>query len=233
MLKKSMALGFLLALTGCSSAPVQNKVSLTDDTQKFDKQLNFNSTADEKVIVRDNDVVFQKRQALEARLNRLETRATDLQNSIYGISQQEPNGLWLKLKSCLEKISDSRIGGTGNREPMTPWENVTAHEGDFRYVVDKHDSIVGVSEEQVDARITRFEKYVKVLTDKYSEFDDKLNACENRYREALIHSGINPESMKPQGEWVYSPELGYKIWKLTREQSFDPSELQKRSGAGQ
>jgi hypothetical protein len=226
-----LAIYLILFLTmciclGCASTPAN--ISLTDDTQKYDKKLNFNSAQGEEVLVRGKDIVFQHRQFLETRLHHLESVASDLQDATYGRTQQEPTGLWLQLRDCTVRLSDARIGWAGGIIPQEKWENVMDRDGDYKYVVDKHDSIIAVSEEQVDARLTRFLKHVQVLSERYTELSTKLTSCETKYRAALISKGIDPESAKSQGEWVDRGK-GYLEWHLTRSSTNNPSEMMKRS----
>ena len=229
---KRSVLGFALVgvavslLSACSSKerPV---VSTTDDTKKFEKDVNFNSTMNEKMGVRDDKVVIQKRTYLETELARLASQSSDLQDTIYGKSRQDAGGLWLELKTCRQRLSDPRLGGNGQPEAQEKWENVIDNEDDMKYVVDKYKTVMAVKEEEVADRLVRFRKYKAVLADKYDAFKDKLESCQNRYRTALIQHGMNPDDTQATGEWVDGPN-GYKVWKMKRNVTNDPEELMKR-----
>jgi hypothetical protein len=227
----AVAIGMAL-MASCASKKEGPVISTTDNTQKFDKQLNFNTTDGEKVGVRGDQVVIQKRSYVEQELARLQGEVQDLQDSIYGKSVQEPSGLWAELKDCRGKLSDPRIGGSGTPDPMEHWENVTERADDNNYVVDKHDSVVAVSEEGVDARLVRYRKYKVVLTDRYQDFKDKVDSCHNRYKVALVNHGLKPEDTQSSGQWVDGPN-GYKVWQMRRPSTDDPEELARRKMQGQ
>jgi hypothetical protein len=215
-----------VAMTGCASTegPV---ISTTDNTPKFDKKLNFNTSTNERAGVRGDQVVIQKREYVEKELARLESETNDLQDTIYGKSRQEPGGLWAALKDCREHLADPRVGGTGTPDVMEKWEKVTDHGEDNNYVVDKHDTVMSVSEEGVDARLVRLRKTKTVLNDRYDSFRDKLDSCQQRYKVSLINHGLNPDDTKAKGQWVDGPN-GYKVWQMRSPTTDDPEELARR-----
>lgn len=221
-----LASAIALLFAACASKEVN--ISTTDNTKKFDKQVNFNTAdSNEKVGIRGDDVVIQKRSYLEDQLAKLRSEVDDLQSTIYGKSRMEPGGLWVDLKDCQEKLNDPRLGGNGAPMPMEKWEKVTEKEDDANYVVDKHNTIMAVSEEGVDARIVRFRKYKSQLTQKYDDMKDKVDTCQQKYKTALINHGMNPDDTKAQGEWVDGPN-GYKVWRMRKPATNDPEELAKR-----
>jgi hypothetical protein len=214
-------------LAACASKEERPVVSTKDDTKKFDKNVNFNGTSGEKMGVRDDQVVIQKRSYLESELARLASQTSDLQETIYGKSRQEAGGLWDELRRCRQKLADPRLGGTGQPDAQEKWENIVDNSDDMKYVVDKYNTVMSVNEEEVSQRLVRFRKYKAVLSDKYDSYKDKLESCQNRYRTALIQHGLNPNDTEATGEWIDGPN-GYRVWKMRRPTTDDPEELAKR-----
>lgn len=210
----------VLGMAGCASK--------NDPRQDFDEKLR-SATPDkqEQVGLKDDKVYIKKKIFLEERLFQLKRESEDLENSIYGKSVQEPGGLWLALKDCRTRVSDPRLGGTGVPDPMEKWEKITDTGKDYVFMIDKNKNVVGVSEEELDSRITRLEKNKSLLSDMYNAFNDKLVSCETKYRTALIQQGLNPNDTKSKGEWVDGPD-GYKVWRMKRASTTDPEELMKR-----
>lgn len=225
-MKRAAFLFAVVVLSACASKDVP-VVSTKDDTKKFDKNVNFNGGSGEKMGVRDDQVVIQKRGYLETELARMASQTSDLQDAIYGKSRQEAGGLWEELRRCRQRLSDPRLGGTGQPDAQEKWENVISNDDDMKYVVDKYNTVVSVNEEEVSQRLVRFRKYKAVLGDKYDSYKDKLESCQNRYRTALINHGLNPNDTEANGEWVEGPN-GYKVWKMRRPASDDPEELSRR-----
>jgi hypothetical protein len=216
-----LSVGFLII--GCAS----KKVSL-DEPTPMDKQLNA-GTGDkgDKVGVRGDSIVVQKRVYLEEELAKKHDSITDLENTIYGESIKYPGGLWLGLQACRKRISDPRLGGSGAPEPMETWEKLSEAEPDFDYRVDKKDNVVAVSEEDLGAKIANLTKMQNILERRYGDFKQKLDSCENAYHVALLKTGLNPEDTQASGEWVEGPN-GYKVWKMRRPSTQDPEELMRR-----
>ncbi len=212
-----MALGIL---GGCSSK--------NDPTEKFDKDLNVTtSDKSESVGMKDDKVMIKKKIYLEEQLHKLESELEDLQLAIYGKTKREPNGAWEALRDCRGRLADPRIGGNGKPEPMERWENVMETDEDFKYKADKNSNLIGYSEEELDSRLTRYQKQKRILEDKYEDFRDKAESCESRYRTALVQHGLNPNDTKAKGEWVEGPN-GYKVWKMRQAPTADPEELMRR-----
>ena len=217
---------FIAALAlnaGCSS----KKVSL-DEPEPMDKQLN-SRTSDraEKVGVRGDSIVVQKKMYLEEEMNALQTRIRDLENDVYGESVREPGGFFVRLSSCRKKMADPRIGGTGVSDPMDPWEKPSETDTDFDYRVDKKNNVVAVSEEELGQRLANLKKVKRVMDQRYQDFQKKIESCEQKYKVALVNHGMNPDDTEAKGEWVQGAN-GYRVWKMRRTSTNDPEEMMRR-----
>jgi predicted nuclease with TOPRIM domain len=214
-----------LFLVGCASQ--EEKVSL-DETQKLDREFvagtgNKNETVGEK----DGTIVIQKKVSLQEDMSKVADDIDDLENSIYGLSRKDPGGLWLKLKECRKKVSDVRLGGNGVPDSMEAWEKPSATETDTKYRLDKKKYVVAVSEEQLEDRLTKLKNTKNTLERRYSEFKDKLDACEEKYQATLVKHGLDPEDTKAEGEWVTGPG-GARVWQMKKAPTSNPEELMRR-----
>lgn len=208
---------------GCSS----KKVSL-DEPEPMDKELNSRtSDRSEKVGVRGDNIVVQKKMYLEEELNTLTTKIRDLENDVYGESVRDPGGFYLKLQTCRKRMADPRIGGNGTSEPMEPWEKPSETDTDFDYRVDKKKNIVAVSEEELGQKLSNLKKTKRVMDQRFQEFQRKVENCEQKYKTALVNNGLNPDDTEAQGEWVDGPN-GYRVWKMRKPKTNDPEEMMKR-----
>jgi hypothetical protein len=212
-----------LVVVGCS----HSKVS-TDEPEKMDKILN-SETGDrgEKVGVRGDNIVVQKRVYLEEELAKIKDNIDDLENSIYGQSLRDPGGLWLGLQDCRKHLADPRIGGNSAPEPQEKWEKISQGDPDYDYRVDNKKNVVAVSEQELGAKIANLKKTRNILERRYEEMKTKLESCQSRYQTALLQHGLNPDDTKAVGEWVDGPN-GYKVWKMRKTPTHDPEELMKR-----
>lgn len=215
-----IALAVLLAgLTSCSSNQGPGELDKTYNTSTGDNR--------EKVGLRDDKVVVQKRVYLEEQLWSLKSEVDDLQHTIYGKSRTDQGGLYAALKDCRQRVSDPRVGGVGKPDPMEKWQDITSEDEQFFFKADKNNNLVGVSEEALDDRIQRYKKHQRMLTQMYDTFKDKVDTCEETYRTSLVQHGLNPDDTKAKGEWVEGPR-GYKVWKMKKAATKDPEELMKR-----
>lgn len=219
-MKIGMAFLSLLIVVGCSSTKV------TDNLEEEYK----NSTPEkgEKVGLKDDKIVLQKRISLEEQLHSLGDEVEELQRITYGRSLKEPGGVWEELSRCRKKMADPRLGGNGLSEPMEKWEDLSSKDADFEHTVDKKSKkVIAVTEEALNDRIGRLKQAKSMLSDKYAKLKDKSEICEEKYKTSLVEHGLNPEDTKSEGEWVDGPQ-GYKVWKMKRSSTTDPEELMKR-----
>lgn len=221
---KHQTLGLTLVcialLAGCGSK--------NDPTEKFDKTLNV-TTSDktESVGMKGDKVMVKKKVYLEEQLYKMQSEIEDLELAIYGKTRREPGGIYEAVRDCRARIADPRVGGTGKPDPMEKWERLTQTDEDFQYKADNQNNMIGYSEEELDARLTRYQKQKRVLEQQYESFKDRLDSCESRYQTALVQHGLNPNDTKAKGEWIEGPN-GYKIWKMRQGATKDPEELMRR-----
>ncbi|MCB0417470.1 MAG: hypothetical protein H6617_01165 [Bdellovibrionaceae bacterium] len=218
---RSICLSFVmvLILVGCAGSKV---------TDKLEEEYQTKTGVDgEKVGLKDDKIMIQKRVYLEEQLAVLNSEVEDLQHTIYGKSKTDPGGIWDALRRCRTRLADPRVGGDGNPPAMEKWEEIGKLDSQFEHTVRDDKNVIAVTEEALNDRITRLSKAKSILSTKYDGFKDKLDTCEHKYQTALVQHGLNPNDTKANGEWVQGPN-GYKVWRMKRGATKDPEELMRR-----
>ena len=215
----------LVILVGCASK--SDRVTLERPEELNQTLSSSTSDRSEKIGVRGDNIVIQKRVTLEENLTKTQDAIEEMERNIYGASRRNPGGLWKKLQECRGQIADPRLGGSGKAEPMEKWEKISESDPDFKYRVDASNQVVAVSEEQLETRVLNLQKQKSILERRFAEFQTKSDECDESLKVALVKSGLNPSDAKALGEWVKGPE-GYKVWKIKRPATNDPEEMMRR-----
>lgn len=162
----------LLMFAGCRSNPHKAEKIET----KMDKSQNI--TGEEKVGVKDGNMVVQKKVAMNEELRRMQYEVYELEDRVYGNRKYGSKGLYGALKSCREESVAKKWGGTGKLMWTEPVDRVTDKEDEFNVGLDEQDKIVGVSEEFLKDRISRFRTYRSTLQKRQDEYEEKLEICD-------------------------------------------------------
>ncbi len=168
--------GFL-ALTGlmvaaCSSNP--HKAEKIDT--KIEKQQEI--TGNTSLGVKEGNMVVQKKVMMNEELRALQNEVYSLEDRVYGNRQYGSLGLYGVLRQCKADYSDRKNGGDGKLMWTEPVDRVTDKEDEFNIGVDETDKIVGVKEEFLKDRISRFKNYRTVLEKRQDEYETKLAVCQ-------------------------------------------------------
>jgi hypothetical protein len=170
---KLVTLGLLLGLlTNCKSNP--NKAEKIDT--KMDKSETI--SGDDKVGVKNGNMVVQKKVAMNEELRRLQYEVYELEDRVYGNRKYGSKGLYGALKTCREETVSIKNGGDGKLIWTEPVDRVTDKEDEFNIGIDEHDRLVGITEEFLKDRITRFNKYRTTLLKRQDEYEEKLEICD-------------------------------------------------------
>lgn len=170
-----LALSATSLLLACAHNP--NKAEKIDTQLEREQDL-----VGEKVGVKDGNVVVQKKVEMAEELRRLQYEVYSLEDRVYGNRKYGSKGLYGALKSCRAKVSSKDVGGDGKLQWTEPMERVTDKEDEFKFGIDEKDKIVGVSEEFINDRLTRFRGYKSTLQKRQDEYEDKLEICEAALR---------------------------------------------------
>lgn len=173
--KSLQAFGLLSAacvMAACSSSPHK--------AQKIETKMERSETVtgEEKVGVNnEGNMVVQKKVAMNEELRRLQYEVYELEDRVYGNRKYGSKGLYGTLKDCREKLSRKDNGGDGKLMWTEPMDRVTDKEDEFKVGIDEQNKLVGVSEEFLADRITRFRNYKMILMKRQDEYDDKVQIC--------------------------------------------------------
>ena len=172
--KITMALSALV-LCHCASNPHEAKE--IDTSMEQSKALND----EQKIGVKDGDMVFQKKVNMAEELRRLHIDVYSLEDRVYGNRKFGSAGLYGVLKNCRSELVDPRNGGTGKLMWTEPMDRVTDKEDDMEIGLEKG-QLVGVTQEFLKDRITRFKGYRKVLQKREDEYNEKVDICEAKLK---------------------------------------------------
>jgi len=132
----------------------------------------------EKVGVKDGNLVVQKKVMMNEELRRLQYEVYELEDRVYGQRKYGSKGLYGALKDCREESVSKKLGGDGKLIWTEPIDRVTDKEDEFNIGVDEKDKIVGISEEFLRDRLDRFKKYKQILLKRQNEYEEKLEICD-------------------------------------------------------
>jgi hypothetical protein len=133
---------------------------------------------DEKVGVKDGNMVVQKKVEMAEELRRIQFDVYELEDRVYGNRKYGSNGLYGTLKECRTKLTSKENGGDGKLMWTEPVDRVTEKEEEFNLGVDEENRVVGVSEEFLRDRLARFRKYKSLLSKRQDEYEEKLEICD-------------------------------------------------------
>ena len=167
---------FCLAYLGCAHNP--NKAEKIDTKMEKDSVI----TGDDKIGVKDGNLVVQKKTLMSEELRDLQYEVYGLEDHVYGNAKYGSLGLYGVLKNCRLQLSSKKLGGTGKLMWTEPLDRVTDKEEEFKVGIDESEKIVGVSEEFLKDRITRFREYKKLLRKRDEEYQDKVDICQAEVR---------------------------------------------------
>lgn len=174
-LKATRVFGFFMVgalAVACSSNPhkaekIETKIERAE-TVTGDERVGVNS---------DGNMIVQKKVAMNEELRRLQYEVYELEDRVYGNRKYGSKGLYGTLKGCRENLARKENGGDGKLMWTEPMDRVTDKEEEFKIGVDEQNKLVGVSEEFLNDRITRFRTYKTILMKRQDEYEDKLSIC--------------------------------------------------------
>ena len=167
-------LAFILA--ACSHNP--NKA------EKINTEITSKGTVDgETVGIKDGSMIVQKKELLSEQLRELQNSAYALQYEVYGNPYGSP-GLYGALRDCKMKLSshtDGKLQWTEAPEEIVQEMDVS------KMGLDETQNLVGVSEEFLKDRVTRFQGYKKVLEKREYEYKQKNDMCQLELEKVLAN----------------------------------------------
>jgi hypothetical protein len=171
-LKAFLLFFFGLALLSCSSNPHKAK-SIETEIEKKDQISGDTSVG----VNKDGNMVVLKKVAMNEELRRLQYEVYEKEDQVYGNRKYGSLGLYGVLRDCRMQLSDPKLGGDGKLKWTEPMERITDKEEDFKVGLDEKEKLVGVSEEFLKDRISRFRGYKQVLMSREDEYEEKVQIC--------------------------------------------------------
>lgn len=169
---KKLAVLALLFVSGCVS---KHKAKDIDTTVEMSAPVRSDSV----VGVKDGDMIYRRKVAMNEELRRLELDVYDLEAKIMGGPRYLDNrGLYGVLRDCRVQLGDVNNSGDGKVRWTEKREYVTPDDDYSAIGVEDKKQIVGVSEEFLKDRLERFKNYKKVLETRQDEYETKVKMCE-------------------------------------------------------
>ncbi len=159
-------------LSGCKTNP--HKAEKIDTKMSQGDQV----TGDEKVGVKNGNMIVQKKVAMNEELRRLQYEVYELEDKVYGNRKYGSKGLYGALKDCRAEAVSKKLGGDGKLTWTEPVDRVTDKEEEFNIGIDENERLVGVTDEFLKDRISRFNKYRTALLKRQDEYEEKLEICD-------------------------------------------------------
>jgi hypothetical protein len=160
-----------LLFSSCASNP--NKA------QKIDTQVENAGqvSGDTELGVKEGKMVVQKKVMMNEELRKIQYDVYELEDRVYGNRKYGSLGLYGVLRDCKLQLSDPKNGGDGKIMWTEPIDRVTDKEEDFKIGIDEEKKLVGITEEFLLDRITRFRGYKNVLNKRQDEYEEKVQIC--------------------------------------------------------
>ncbi len=169
-----LGLTALLCIVAVGCANRKHKAEKIETKMKQDEVV----TGDERVGVKDGNMIVQKKVAMNEELRRLQYEVYELEDKVYGNRKYGSKGLYGALKECRLETVAKRNGGDGKLMWTEPVDRITDKEDEFNIGLDENDKLVGVSEEFLKDRIVRFSRYRSTLLKRQDEYEEKLEICD-------------------------------------------------------
>lgn len=169
--KISFALLIGLVLGACAHNPNKAEHLQTD--------LDHSESAGggDRVGMKKGEMVVTNKAGMAERLRDLQNRVYSLEDKVYGTRKLGSLGLYGELKSCRRKIASRQYGGNGTLVWSEPLDRVTDKEDDLKIGLDEKSDLVGVSEEYLKARVSRFQAYDHILKKRQDDFENQISSC--------------------------------------------------------
>lgn len=176
-LRQAMALACIaVSLAACST----NKHKADKIDTKIEKSDRVSN--DTSVGVKSGNMVVQRKVQMNEELRSLQNDVYELEDKVYGNRKYGSLGLYGVLRDCRSQLADKDNGGTGKLLWTEPIERVTDKDDDIKVGLDEKEKLVGVSEEMLLDRISRFRNYKSVLQKREDEYEEKVAICKNELK---------------------------------------------------
>jgi hypothetical protein len=161
----------LIGLAGCKSNP--NKAEPIETNLERPNTV----TGGEKVGLKNGEMVVLDKVQIAEKLRDVQNQVYALEDRVYGMRKFGSLGLYGELKACRRKLASRQLGGTGSMVWTEPLDRITDKEDDLKIGLDEQKDLVGVSQEYLRDRLSRFQGYKMILQKRNDEFEEKIEEC--------------------------------------------------------
>lgn len=172
------ALLSLVFVVGCKSSP--HKAEKIDT--KLESEDKVSGTA-RVGIDKSGDMVVMDKVAMSEQLRDLQNVVYGLEDKVYGTRKLNTQGLYGELKACTRKAASKQHGGSGQMVWSEPLDRVTDKEEEFKVGMDEKKQLVGVTNEYLKDRISRFQGYKLILQKRHDEYESRLDDCKTQLKD--------------------------------------------------
>lgn len=162
---------FFLTLTSCKSNPHK--------AEKLQTQMDSAQgvSGSQQLGLKNGEMMVMDKAQMSERLRDLQNGVYALEDRVYGTRKLGSLGLYGELKGCKRKLASRQYGGSGNMVWSEPMDRVTDKEEELKVGIDEKKELVGVSEEYLKDRISRFQGYKLILQKRHDEFTERIETC--------------------------------------------------------
>lgn len=164
------AIAFAFALSSCANKHKAEKI----ETEIEKKEA---ISGDTSLGIKDGQMIVQKKVQMNEELRTLQNDVYSLEDRVYGNRKYGSLGLYGVLRDCRLQLADPKNGGDGKLKWTEPMDRVTDKEDEYKIGLDEKDKLVGISEEFLKDRLTRFKEYKSVLNKRQDEYEEKVAIC--------------------------------------------------------
>lgn len=170
----------LFLIAGLTSACSHNPHKAEKINTEIDKSAPI--SGDTSLGIKDGNMVVQRKVQMNEELRTLQNEVYELEDRVFGNRKYGSLGLYGVLRDCRVQLADKANGGDGKLLWTEALERVTENEDEFQIGLDEKDKLVGVSEEMLKDRITRFRGYKSLLQKRQDEYEEKVSICKNELK---------------------------------------------------
>lgn len=175
---KSIRLFFILTnialfMNGCTNP---NKAKELDT--KIEKVTDL--TSDQKVGIKDGNMIYQQKQILGEELRKLESNVSMNEDRVLGNRKYQSFGLWGELRDCKNSLA-KKLGQTP--EKMSPPERLSDKIEPLNMGIDKNEQkLASIKEEMLYDRMKKYQDYLIELQKKEDQYEQELSVCKSQLK---------------------------------------------------
>ncbi len=162
-----------LFINGCANP---NKAKEIDSQIEKATEL----AANQKVGVKDGNMIYQQKQIIGEELRKLESNVTMNEDRVLGNRKYRSLGLWGELRDCKNSLA-KKLGKTP--EPMTPPERLSDKIEPLNMGIEKSEQkLASIKEELLHDRMKKYQDYLIELQKKETQYENELSICKSQLK---------------------------------------------------